>query len=41
MHVSPHLLMKLAHNKGKIGKMAAAFDSWQSRTAYKGEGVYK
>lgn len=41
MRIPPELLAKLAHNKGKIGKLAAKFDSWQSRTLDKNNGVYK
>lgn len=40
MRISPYLLLKLSSKSGKIGRMAAAFDSWQSRTLDRGKGIY-
>ncbi len=41
MLIPTSVLAHLAHVGGKVGKAAAAIDSWQSRVFNRGKGVYR
>lgn len=41
MRIPTDLLLKFGKMGGKIGKTAAAIDSWQSRYFDKDKGIYK